>query len=256
MYQLDIDDCDEDVDFLFALIDLFISENSIRVFKDFTPLSRDEFEAVWDRIGVQVITDWSTGCGTRCKTTPKDAFLISLSVCHLPTKWDNHSVTFGMPAQTAYKTCWKALSICALILKDAYVRDVSMDSFLEVEIPFHNNFKYAHHDIDAMVMERNHPSGNHQESKAYFSGKHHLYCNNVEASTYPNSENCNWTKHYPGATADIKTFRDNVQFHRKSTKQSPTTQSIVDHGEGSTKHLRHHAIILDKDCVGIENSVR
>ena len=85
MYQLDIDDCDEDVDFLFALIDLFISENSIRVFKDFTPLSRDEFEAVWDKIGVQVIANWSTSRGPRCKTTPKDAFIV-LSMCHLPTK--------------------------------------------------------------------------------------------------------------------------------------------------------------------------
>ena len=48
MYQLDIDDCDEDVDSLSTLVDLFVSENSIRVFKAFTPLSRDEFEAVWD----------------------------------------------------------------------------------------------------------------------------------------------------------------------------------------------------------------
>ena len=51
-------------------------------------------------------------------------------------------------------------------------------------------------------------------------------------------------------------FRDNVQFHRKSTKKSPAAQSVVDHGEGSTKHPRHHAIILDKGYVGIEDSVR
>jgi len=76
MYQLDIDNCDEDVDSLFPLVDLFISETGIHVFKAFTPLSRDEFEAVWDRIGVQVITDWSIGRGPRCKTTPKDAFLL------------------------------------------------------------------------------------------------------------------------------------------------------------------------------------
>ena len=76
MYQLDIDDCDEDVDSLSPLVDLFVSENGIRVFKAFTPLSRVEFEAVWDIIGVKVITDWSTGRGPRCKTTLKDAFLL------------------------------------------------------------------------------------------------------------------------------------------------------------------------------------
>ena len=125
-------------------------------------------------------------------------------------KWENHGVTFGMTAQTAQKTYWKALSICAPILKEAYVRDVSMDSFLNVGIPLHNNFKYAHHDTDAMVTKRNRPSSNHQESKTYVSGKHHLYGNKVEASTYPNGEAFNLTKHYPCASTDITIFRDNV----------------------------------------------
>ena len=77
----------------------------------------------------------------------------------------------------------------------------------------------------------------------------------MEASTYPNGEVYSWTKYYPSATVDIIIFRDNVQFHRKSTKKSPATQSVVDHGEGPTKHPRHHAIILDKGYVGIEDSV-
>ena len=256
IYNLDGDECDEEADSLCPLVDLFVSESGTRIFKAFTPLSRDEFEAIWDKVGVKVIADWSSGRGPRCKTTPKDAFFIALAVCHLPTKWDNHGVSFGMTAQTAQKVCFKAIMICGPILKKTYVREVSIDSFLDVGIPFHSNFKYAHHDTDAMVTERNRPCGNHQESKSYFSGKHHLYCNKVEASTYPNGEACNWTKHYPGATADITIFRDNIQFHRKSTKKSPAAQAIVDRGEGSTKHPRHHAIILDKGYIGIEDSVR
>ena len=85
MHQLDRDDCNEDVDSLSPLINLFVSDNSIRVFKAFNPLSRDAFEAVWGKIGVHVITNWSTSRGPRCKTTPKDAFIV-LSMCHLPTK--------------------------------------------------------------------------------------------------------------------------------------------------------------------------
>ena len=75
-----------------------------------------------------------------------------------------------MTEQTAQNTCWKALSISAPILKETYVRDVSMNSFLGVGIPFHNNFKYNHHDTAAMVMERNRLSGNYQLFKAYLSG--------------------------------------------------------------------------------------
>ena len=46
MHQLDKDDCNKNVDSLSPLDDLFVSENSIRVFKVFTPLSRDEIKTV------------------------------------------------------------------------------------------------------------------------------------------------------------------------------------------------------------------
>ena len=74
IYNLDGDECDEEADSLCPLVDLFVSESGTRIFKAFTPLSRDEFEAIWDKVGVKVIVDWSSGRGPRCKTTPKDAF--------------------------------------------------------------------------------------------------------------------------------------------------------------------------------------
>ena len=46
----------------------------IRVFKAFTPLSRDDFEAVWDIIAVQVILDRSFVRGLCCKATSTDTF--------------------------------------------------------------------------------------------------------------------------------------------------------------------------------------
>ena len=105
MYQLDKGDCNKDVDSLSPLVDLFVSENDIRVFKVFTPLSRDEIKTVWNRIGVQVITAWISDRGPRCKTTPKDIFLLNcLFPIHLQD-WKNHDVTFGMTSHTAYKTC-------------------------------------------------------------------------------------------------------------------------------------------------------
>ena len=76
IYNLDGDECDEEADSLCPLVDLFVSESGTRIFKAFTPLSRDEFEAIWDKVGVKVIADWSSGRGPRCKTTPKDAFLL------------------------------------------------------------------------------------------------------------------------------------------------------------------------------------
>ena len=86
MYQLDGDECDEDVDSLSPLVYLFVSENGIRVFIVFTPLSRDESEVVWDRMCVYVITYRSSGRGPCCKTTPKYAFFIVSAIFHLPTQ--------------------------------------------------------------------------------------------------------------------------------------------------------------------------
>ena len=93
-----------------------------------------------------MIANWSTNRGPRCKTTPKDAFLLH---CLFAIYLQNEE----MIAQTAQKTYWKVLFICSSILKEAYVRDVSMYSFLYVGILSHNNFKYAHHDTDEMATE-------------------------------------------------------------------------------------------------------
>ena len=76
MHQLDPDDYDEEVGSLSPLVDVFVIENSPRVFEAFTLLSRDGFEVVWDRIGVHILTDWSFGRGSRCRITPRDVFLL------------------------------------------------------------------------------------------------------------------------------------------------------------------------------------
>ena len=76
IYNLDGDECDEEADSLCHLDDLFVSDSGIRIFKAFTPLSKDEFEAIWDKVGVKVIVDRSSDRGPCCKTTPKDAFLL------------------------------------------------------------------------------------------------------------------------------------------------------------------------------------
>ena len=45
-------------------------------------------------------------------------------------------------------------------------------------------------------------------------------------------------------------MRDNIHFHRKSTRKSPSSHTIVDYGENAFEHPRSHAIIHDKGYVG------
>ena len=83
-----------------------------------------------------------------------------------------------------------------------------------------------------------------------------MYCLKVEASVYPNGELCQWTKPYPGATADISIFRKNIKFHKLSTKKSAAVLAIVDHGEGHAAHPQRHAILLDKGYIGVKSLIR
>ena len=114
----------------------------------------------------------------------------------------------------------------------------------------------VHHITDATVVEINKPGGDHLESRAYFLGKHKLYCLKVEVSVYPNGEACDWTVPEPGAKADVTIFRENIKFHKMSTRKSAAAMTIVDHGEGCEKHPKPYAILLDKGYIGVEALIR
>ena len=161
-----------------------------------------------------------------------------------------------MMAQTCQKVGWKALCIAGPILKAECVRDVVIDDFHSTGIEAFIHYPIAHHTTNASVAQLNRPDGTHVEAKGWFSNKHKLNCGKVDTSVYPNGETCNLTKCCPGDVSDITIMRDNIQFYRKSTRKSPTSQAIVDHGESVFEYTRSHAIILDKGYVGIGDLVR
>ena len=57
-----------------------------------------------------------------------------------------------------------------------------MDDFASSGVSECVNYPMVHHITDATVIQINKPGGDHLESRAYFSGKHKLYCMKVEAS--------------------------------------------------------------------------
>ena len=118
------------------------------------------------------------------------------------------------------------------------------------------NYPMVHHITDATVVHINKPGWVHLESRAYFSGKHKLYCMKIEASVYPNGKACNWTAPAPGAKADITMFQENLQYHKRSTKKLAAALAVVDHGEGCERYPRLFAILLDKGYIGIEALIR
>ena len=108
---------EEEEDSASPIIDMFVNESGPGVFKAMTPLTRLEFERVWDFLSVQFITEFRNGRERQPTSKPKDAFFILLCVLKLPTTWANHGAMFATSAQRIKKLVWKVLTIVTLILK-------------------------------------------------------------------------------------------------------------------------------------------
>ena len=105
---------------------------------------------------------------------------------HLPTKWENHDITFRMTTQPCKKTVWKALYFTGPILKAEFVHGVLIDDFHSSGNKLFVNYPTTHYATDASVTKFNCTVGTHVEVKGWFSNKHKFYCGKVETSFYPN----------------------------------------------------------------------
>ncbi len=79
------------------------------------------------------------------------------------------------------------------------------------------SFPYALEAIDVTFQEANRPTGNMQEGKVYFSGKHKLYRYKVQVAVRPNGLASAFSRHYPGSISDIKNY---VSPHYAASKNN------------------------------------
>ena len=116
--------------------------------------------------------------------------------------------------------------------------------------------RYALYATDVTFQQANRPSGNHEESKKYFSNKHKLYGYKTEASVLPNGLCINFFTHFPGFTSDITIFRENEQFHVNALAKTRDEEADVDNGSGSDLFTGLWAVVLDKGYQGAQELLR
>lgn len=68
-------------------------------------------------------------------------------------------------------------------------------------------YKLARYATDVAFQQNNRPSGNHEEAKKFFSGKHKLNRYKSEVSVLPHGLAVSVSKHYPGSVSDIDIFK-------------------------------------------------
>jgi len=102
----------------------------------------------------------------------------------------------------------------------------------------------------------NRPSGNLQEGKRYFSGKHELYGFKQEVLVLPTGLAINLTKHHPGSVADIEIMHQNINTHLKLSTKGTGEEQIVDKSNLNNNYLNHWAILCDKGYQGAQEFLR
>jgi len=90
--------------------------------------------------------------------------------------------------------------------------------------------------VDVTFQQANRPSGNMQEGKKYFSGKHHLYGYKFELSVRPNGLASAYSQHHPGSVADITILESRLDINKR--------------------HPNYWAVLLDKGYQGSREMFR
>ncbi|RHZ02090.1 hypothetical protein DYB35_013016 [Aphanomyces astaci] len=134
------------------IIDKVLEEDGDEGFRVMTNFTAAEFAVLWDVVQVSLKSRWSNGRGSKCKTSCKDALLMTLAVLkHYQSR---------------------------------FVRKPSIPE-LRTKNTLFEHYPYALYATDVKFQPTERPGGRHGESKVYFSGKRKLYGLKIEASVSP-----------------------------------------------------------------------
>ena len=118
------------------------------------------------------------------------------------------------------------------------------------------NHPHALYATDVTFQQSNRPSGNHEESKLYFSAKHKLNGLKVEVSVLANGLAIGSSLHRPGSISDLTIFREAFEWHKTASKKSPEDNVVSDHGPLRSQYPGMWAILTDKGYQGAQDDLR
>lgn len=119
------------------------------------------------------------------------------------------------------------------------------------------NFTCACYATEMFFQQCNRPSGNMQEGKFYFSGKHKLYGFKTEVSVLPNGlKIVFFSDHYPGSKSVIDIFYEYIHFHKQALQKREDGKSTANIEELHGVYEEQWPVIADKGYQGREQFVR
>jgi hypothetical protein len=172
--------------------------------------------------------------GRKFAIGPIDSLLLFLHWLRNAAPIDSIAVAFGLRTATLYKTMRKTAEKIRRPLVLAFITEIAARP-----LAVGGKFPDCGLIVDATVQKRGKPIGEFEEAKAFFSGKHHIYC--LKSQVVINREGLaiHIVAGVAGSIHDLKLFREN---------QSSLASLIASHPGESTK------ILVDKGYIGEINN--
>ena len=242
------------------IMDQFYAEGGSVAIHQMTNFSSREFDILFDMFRENAEPAWNGGRGKKSAFTAKDVFFMLVTLLKHGGQWDFVGRMFCINGPTFERTIMRMVDI---VNKDMYEHLVeqtnekyNMKKLNEDDTLFehHRNSRYA---TDVTFQMANRPSGNHEESKPYFSKKHGMYGYKVEMSVLPNGLAVMASDHYPGSVHDLTIFRHNLEFHRTALRKTENDRSLFhDIGPFISEFPNSWSVLLDKGYQGALELVR
>ena len=118
------------------------------------------------------------------------------------------------------------------------------------------NFPFCLEAVDVTFQQANRPSGNMQEGKVYFSGKHRLYGYKVEVAVRPSGIASDFSRHCPGSSSDVSILYDRIKNHKCRLEKREEEDEIEDDYPMSDKFVNYWGLLTDKGYQGAADKLR
>ena len=219
---------------------------SIMKMTNFTP---NEFRTFYGTLQSHIMTKWNVGRGKRSQYKPMDVFFMSLVTMKYGGSWDQLGNLFRIKGPTYMKLIVGFLEKLRDFMVERFVtkfeKQCSINYLNESEQLF-EHFPFALEALDVTFQQSNRPSGNMQEGKVYYSGKHKLYGYKVEVCVRPNGLASAFSSHFPGSVSDLTILHKRHTIHQKRLKKRDDDGHFKDEYAMAEKYPNHWAILADK----------
>ena len=243
------DESDAENDSNCPIFDSFYNVGRNSSILQMTNMTSVEFNLLWKDMRECIEARWNRGRGRRCNYEAKDVLFMILTVLKHAGQWDLLAHVFGLKAPTFERIVISMLKTISTFAYERYVESMSgkysMAHLQENTLVF-VHFPCTHYATDVTFHHTNRPTGNMNESKHYYSGKHKLYGCKTEASVLPNGLAVYIPPHYAGATFDLDMFRRHLSHHRELLRKRGAQHGMTDNTKLREKYPNLWVVLLDK----------